>query len=52
MEYTVNAPAAGEYAVRIGAVMGAGNAVADYPAAVVVNNGKNGDVYPGYIPLR
>lgn len=26
--------------------MGAGNAVADYPAAVVVNNGKGGDVYP------
>ena len=45
VEYTVNAPAAGEYAVRIGAVMGAGNAVADYPAAVVVNNGKGGDVY-------
>ena len=45
-EYTVSAPVAGEYAVRIGAVMGAGNAVADYPAAVVVNNGKGGDVYP------
>lgn len=46
VEYKVNAPAEGEYAVRIGAVVGAGNAVTDYPAAVVVNGGKGADVYP------
>lgn len=45
-EYTVEAPADGEYTVNVGVRLGASTAMSRYIAALVVNDGKGDDVYP------
>lgn len=49
VEYKVSAPAAGEYEIRVGAMLGGGSE--QYPTAVIVNNGKETDVYAADFPL-